>query len=73
MRRNYDKHIGRPERIDTVYVDLENLWGVRSIYVKPLKTRYINIAADPDIACDRVFASVGALESFCDKWGIELP
>ena len=72
MRRNHDKR-SINDRIDTVYVDLPELYGVRSIYAKPLKTRYINMSADPDIACDRTFASTDALEHFCDRWGIELP
>ena len=73
MRRNHDKRSQREGHIDTVYVDLPELYGVRSIYAKPLKTNYINMAADPDIACDRTFASTQALENFCDRWGIELP
>lgn len=72
MRRNHDKR-HHEERIDTVYVDWPELWGVRTIYSAAMKTRYVNMAADPDVACDRYFASVAALENFCDKWGIELP
>lgn len=73
MRKNHDKRARKDEHIDTVYVEFPELWGVRCIYARPLKTRYINRCADPDMACDREFASVTALDNFCDKWGIDLP
>lgn len=74
MRRNYDRHARRDmsERYDKVYVQLPELFGVRRIEARPLKTIYINMAAQP-WAESRVFSSVEALERFCQRWRVELP
>ncbi len=73
MRRNHDRHGMHEDRMDTVYVEWPELWGVRRVIARPMKTIYINRDADPETAQDREFASVNALEHFCEKWSIELP
>lgn len=50
MRHNHNKHAKRPEDIylkcDVVYADLPQISGVYRLDVLPLKTIYINRAAD---------------------------
>lgn len=73
MRKNYDKrHAEAQERFDRVYVEWPQLWGVRRLTARPLKTIYINRCAEAG-AQDREFSSVTALENYCDRWGVELP
>lgn len=73
MRKNYDKRHKMEDRMDVVYVEWPQLWGVRRVIARPMKTIYVNRNADPEVAADREFASVTALENFCDRWALELP
>lgn len=73
MRKNHDKrHADAEERYDRVYVDWPQLYGVRQLIARPLKTIYINRSAAP-WASDKNFADVPELESYCKRWDIELP
>lgn len=73
MRHNHDRHSKDTDgRYDRVYVDWPRLYSVRSIIARPLKTIYINRSA-AGWALDRTFTGVAALESFCERWGVELP
>ena len=73
MRKNYGKRHNQEDRMDVVYVEWPELWGVRRVIARPMKTIYINRNADPEVAIDKEFASVVALENFCDRWALELP
>ena len=73
MRKNHDKrHADSEERYDRVYVDWPHLWGVSRLIARPLKTIYINRSAAP-WGSDKIFADVPELESYCNRWDIELP
>lgn len=73
MRKNHDKRsTDGQERFDRVYVDWPQLWGLRRLIARPLKTIYINRCAEAG-AQDREFVGVLSLEAYCDKWEIELP
>lgn len=73
MRRNRSRRAkDGVERYDRVYVEWPHLWEVKQVVARPLKTIYINSCAN-SWARDRAFADVDQLESFCAKWGVNLP
>lgn len=73
MRKNHDKRRQDAEdRFDRVYVDWPQLYGVRQLIARPMKTIYINRSAE-SWAQDKEFSGVYSLENFCDRWGLELP
>ena len=60
-------------KFDRVYVDFPHLAEVRRFYAIPVKTIYYNRAAYGWSNIDQVFSSVGQMEEFCDRYGVEFP
>ena len=60
-------------KFDRVYVDFPQLAEVRRFYAIPVKTIYYNRSAYGWSNVDQVFSSVGQMEEFCDRYGVEFP
>lgn len=71
MRKNYPTNSSiRYRNWDRVYVDLPQCPGYSKLVCEPLKTVYINRAADPMLAVPRMFRSIDDLENFCAEYRI---
>ena len=70
MRRNYPAKTTNYRNWDRVYVDLPQCPMYSKLVCDPLKTIYINRAADPETAVPRMFRSVEDFEEFCWRVGV---
>lgn len=73
MRRHNDHRRNRSKRLeqfDTEYREWPQLAHIATIIAVPLKTRYINIACNPDANIDKVIFDVEELQAYLAMWAV---
>lgn len=67
MRKNHPKAQTRMDTYDRVYIDLPDEPGTARAIVIPMKTIFINTAADWNANIDRMFWNIEDAEEFFER------